>query len=125
MDHQTFVLLGAMPIPFGHRVEVYLLSREGGFLQPGRQSRPSEPLVRDLETGVYYGRTWHFRARPTPGALNTVQRAHASEPAESVAIEQKLEGRVVECRVLSDGVADKQAATTTLVVAITPAVALR
>jgi hypothetical protein len=125
MSHRTFVLLGAMPIPVGHRVEVYLLSQEGGFLRPGRQPRPDEPLVRDLETGVDYGRTWHFRAVPTSGVLSSVRCAYGAEPAEGVAIEEKLEGCVVACRVLIDGIADKQAATTTLVVAISPPVALR
>lgn len=118
MAHRTFVLLGAMPIPVGHRVEVYILTRDTGVFSTHVEAVPDEPLVRDVDTGIYYGRTWQFRVADGSTALSSITKARTSEPAEHVTVAEKLEGRIAECRVLSDGLHDKQAAATTLVVEV-------
>lgn len=114
MTTRSFVMLGAMPIPVGHRVEVYILTRDVGVFGTDIQVQGDEPLVRDLDTGIYYGRTWQLKtAVPTPA---TFRAPRVGQPADGVGIVEKLEGRITECLVLSDGLHDKQAAVTTLVV---------
>lgn len=122
MSQRVFVLLGAMPIPVGHRVEVYILSRDVGVFGTDIQPQPDEPLVRDLETGVYYGRTWQMKPL-THGALS-ITAPRSSEPADGVAVVETMQGRVAACLVLSDGVHDKQAAQTTLAIELAGSVAV-
>lgn len=60
---QVLQLLGACPIPVGHRVEVqFFYAPRGGGLFGGGAPVPDleNPLVTDLETGVRYGMFPHF-----------------------------------------------------------------
>jgi hypothetical protein len=119
MAHRTFVLLGAMPIPVGHRVEVYILTKDTGVFSTNIEPVPDEPLVRDVDTGIYYGRTWQFRVAEGNATMGSITLPRTHQPGEHVSVAEKLEGRVAECRVLSEGIHDKQCAATTVVVDVT------
>jgi hypothetical protein len=109
---RVLTMLGAIAIPIGHPVECFVLSRDLGVFQKDVQPVPSEPLVRDLQTGVYYGRHWHFS--PGPGAATGTPRT--SDPAEGVGVVERFTGRVKACLVSTDGVTQHQHAETTLVI---------
>ena len=116
MARHTFVLLGSMPIPVGHRVQVHILSRDMGVFSKDIQAQLKEPLVRDLDTGIYYGRLWH--CRPTVPSAIGFDEPRSPQPADGVAIAETFDGRIVECVVLSENFLDKQGTQTTLVVDI-------
>lgn len=115
MSTRTVTVFGAVAIPTGHRVEVYVLTRDLGILSRDIRPDPDEPLVRDLDTGVYYGRHWQFaevEASPTRRALS----ARRPEPPPGVAVAERFTGRVTTCVVWSDGMTQHQHTVTTLTV---------
>lgn len=115
MATQMLNMLGAMPIPIGHRVEIYTLSRDVGVFTTDVQPAPDEQLVQDLETGVFYGRTWHFQKAPYDGLLE-YRAPRTDQPPAHVAVLDKVRGRILECRVLTEGQHRDQSTFTTFVV---------
>lgn len=109
---RTITMLGAIAIPVGHPVECFILSRDRGIFSKDIGPVPSEPLVRDLQTGIYYGRHWHF----SPGAGTAVGTPRTSDPAKDVGIAERFTGRVKMCLVMTDGITQHQHAETTLVI---------
>lgn len=91
-----------------------MLSRDVGVFGKDIQTQLKEPLVQDLDTGIYYGRLWHCRMA-VPGTVQ-FDDARVPQPADGVAIVESYDGRVVQCLVLSDGFLDKQGTQTSLVV---------
>lgn len=114
---RTFTMLGAMPIPVGHRVECFILCRDAGIFTKDIQPVLDEPLVRDLETGIYYGRLWQF----APGIIASTGTPRTSDPAPDVTVAARFTGRVKACLVLTAGVTQHQHAETTLVIDVGPA----
>ena len=106
----TVVLLGAMPIPVGHQVEVFILSKDVAVIGTDIQPVPDEPMVHDLDTGVWYGRMWHVA--PGPGAGIGQPRLPSLAPGVQVA--QQFRAVVRQCVVVSEGYAREQAVNTTL-----------
>lgn len=113
MSQRAFALLGGIAIPVGHRVEVLVLTRDVGVFSKDIRPDPAEPLVRDLDTGVYYGRHWQFRmAEPSMRTLTV----RLPQPPDDVVVAERVVGRVVTCIVWTDGQTEKFHAATTLVV---------
>ena len=113
---RTFTMLGAMPIPVGHPVECFILARDNGIFKKDIAAVPDEPLVRDLETGIYYGRLWQF----APGISAPTGTPRTTDPAPDVAVVERFTGRVKACLVLTAGATQHQHAETTLVIDIGP-----
>lgn len=107
---RTVVLLGAMPIPVGHRVDVHVLARDVGVFGTDIQPVPDEPLVRDLDTGIWYGRAWHV----APGAGASIREARSPSPAAGVHVVEQYRAVVRACVVVSEGISREQAVATTL-----------
>lgn len=59
-DRVTIECVGTYPIPVGHRVEVRMFEVPTGLTGRRLESRPQEPWVVDLETGIVYGHGWQF-----------------------------------------------------------------
>jgi hypothetical protein len=96
---RTFVILGVVAVPVGHRVEVTVFTRDVGVVRVDLVPQPQEPLVRDLDTGVAYGRIFHFSHQEgvQPDVTLPLEARTDLEVAERVV------GRVVACRVISGG----------------------
>lgn len=116
MASRSFVLLGVGPIPVGHRVEVYILSRDVGVFGADVQPQPEEPLLRDVETGIHYGRTWHLERQDGEWPADGLTKPRTAKLA--VPLAERIEGRVTACFVVSEGVHNHQASATTVVVEI-------
>ncbi|UJR79702.1 hypothetical protein [Sandaracinus amylolyticus] len=108
---RTFVLGGVIALPVGRRVEVTIFAREEGVFSVAKVPQSDEPLVRDLDTGVVYGRSWHFQDEQATrwNALISMSVRDDLEVAERVV------GRVIACRVLSEGYSDPWQQTTIVV----------
>lgn len=59
-DRVTLECVGTYPIPVGHRVEVRMFEVATGLLGRGRESRPEQPWIVDLDTGIVYGHGWQY-----------------------------------------------------------------
>lgn len=59
-DRVTLECVGTYPIPVGHRVEVRMFEVATGLLGRGRESRPQQPWIVDLNTGIVYGHGWQY-----------------------------------------------------------------
>lgn len=99
---------GAVVIPVGHLVEVWLLRVAGGLLSSDTEG----PMVRHVETGIIYGPSWAYRKE---GSV-----VHASAPPqlelhESVTITSRWAGRVLHCRIATTQ-SDNLDQVTTLIV---------
>lgn len=100
-------MFGASPIPVGHRVEVFVLCRDVGVFGRDFKPQPTEPLVHDLSTGVWYGRTWHFD--PNDAGL---LEPRSPGPAPGTPVVERFSGVVAECVVVNQGQSPVDAATT-------------
>jgi hypothetical protein len=109
---RAFVMRGTIAIPIGHAVECFILSRDIGTFSKDIKAYPDEPLLRDLQTGIYYGRPWHL----APGELKPQSIPRTTDPAEGVAVVERFAGRVKVCIVTTDG----DHAQTTLVIDMGP-----
>lgn len=72
-DRVTIECVGSYPIPVGHRVEVRMFAVPTGLRGRGRESRPQEPWIVDLDTGVVYGHGWQFRTMTSLTAWQPVE----------------------------------------------------
>jgi hypothetical protein len=54
-------MMGVVPIPVGHRVEVRVVCRDVAVFGTKLEPQPLAPLVVDLDTGIVYGESWHFQ----------------------------------------------------------------
>lgn len=116
MSERTFVMLGVVAIPVGNQVECFVLTRDNGVFTKDIAPVPNEPLVRDLQTGIYYGRLWHL----APGTAPRMQTPHTADPAPGVGVAERFTGRVKACFVLSEGATQHQHTETTLVIETGP-----
>lgn len=106
---RTFVVYGQCPVPVGHRVEVTIFSRDEGLLRKQLTPQLHVPLVRDLDTGVAYGRAWHF-ARTWDGTDGL-----PLEPRDDLVVHERIVGRVLACRVLFPEMSEHREETTLVV----------
>ncbi|MFO0682586.1 MAG: hypothetical protein U0234_11070 [Sandaracinus sp.] len=118
MSTRSIGLFGCVAIPVGHRVEVYVLTRDQGIFSTDVRPDPREPLVRDLDTGVYYGRGWHFG---TVGDGVGTLAPRVPHPPKGVTVAERFSGRVTNCIVWTDGQTEKYHAATTLEIELDPA----
>lgn len=98
-DTVTVDICGFVPISVGDRVEVriYLKPTLSGKLKPSVR----EPLVIDLDTGVVYGRPWHFRDPGQEGMFRPL--AFQTDPRAELVIHEQFIGRVMACRIVDAG----------------------
>ena len=86
-------------VPLGHDVEVRFFRRpkrsawDGSVKKLAGEPTDDEAVVRDRDTGVLYGRDWHFQ-------LGLDSRREEDACPELVEIET-LEGRVTSCQVVT------------------------
>jgi len=109
-ETSTVVLYGVVPIPLGHEIEVFYLSRDVGLFGKDIQVQLEEPMIHDLTTGIWYGRIWHF----APGNDAKVLTARSADPAPGVQVASSFRGVVRGCVVVTDGHMREQCAGTTL-----------
>lgn len=115
MSERTVTMLGAVPIPVGHQVECVLFARDVGVFSKDLQIQANEPLIQDLDTGVYYGREWHFARSGSGADYHQPRLPHA--PAEAI-VAERFVGRVTRCIVWCHGITQHQHAGTTLVLEV-------
>jgi hypothetical protein len=60
MTDRVFGIQGAVPIPVGNTVEVLVFGLRTKVFGAALTPMEHDPLVRDVVTGVEYGRQWHF-----------------------------------------------------------------
>lgn len=99
---------GAVPIPVGHLVEVWLLRASGGFLNSDAEG----PMVRHVETGIVYGPSWAYRKEG--GAIQHTAPSQL-DLHESVTITARWAGRILHCRIAATQ-SDNLDQVTTLIV---------
>jgi hypothetical protein len=91
-----------LPLPIGRRVAVRWYRRTSKGLIYGQdvETRPNEPLIEDLETGVVYAFDWLFDA--TSGADSNRDPLTFSDGfASGVEEERAVVGRITACRVFT------------------------
>lgn len=93
---RTFTIAGTVPIPVGHRVEVVVFERDVGTFVAEWQPAPQQPLVRDLDTGIVFGRPFHFTSDTMFGESDVAPL----EPLATLRTFDRVVGRVLVCRVL-------------------------
>lgn len=101
------VLFGSNPIPVGHR---FHLAKDVGVFGKDVQVQEREPLVHDLTTGLWFGRTWHF----APGGEAGLLTPRSPEPAPGTSIASRFIDVVRACVVASHGQTSQQCVATTL-----------
>lgn len=106
MATRTFRVIGSIPIPVGHEVEVrwYDVETISTGLLGGekREVNPIEiPVIRDVETGIRYGFYAHFVERGSyrGGQINVESHVLRSDLNEREAIR----GNVTACSIVSVG----------------------
>lgn len=86
-------------IPVGHRVELTWFVRLGGMRGNKPSSRPFEPYLHDLDSGVAYGTEWQL------GTFRAFRSDHVHpyelEPLPQLEVERTLRGRVTACTVVT------------------------
>jgi len=101
-------VLGAIPIPVGHRVSVrwYHKKNKGLFGGEHDESHPTEPIIDDLDTGIVYAFDWLYDA--TAGAVpagwipSHALPLHYSEGLSKGIEEQRVVvGRITACRIFT------------------------
>jgi len=109
-----FSTAGIVAIPTGHRVEVTVFALKGFWGAP--KPRPYDPLIKNLETGVVYGRTWHFTDE-NPSADQV-----PFEVRRDLVVAELVVGRVRACRIFRGKLPDMGTANwiTNLVVSFDP-----
>jgi hypothetical protein len=98
---EKFVVIFQAPVPVGHRVELawYDIVDAGFFGGTNRQTRPHEPVVTDLDTGVVY---LSDRLLDTGGAKAPHTPLQVSGDLSTIAKPVKrLRGIVRACRVVT------------------------
>jgi hypothetical protein len=101
-------VLGAVAIPVGHRVSVrwYHKKSKGLFGGDHDESRPSQPILEDLETGIVYAFDWLYdgTAAAVPSGANPADAwpTHFSDGLRLGVEEQRVVvGRVSACRIVT------------------------
>ena len=98
---EKFVVIFQAPVPVGHRVELvwYDLHDAGFFGGTNRKTRPHEPVVTDLDTGIVYlsDRLLFSLGSKSPDTPLEVSEG-LSESAKPV---KHLRGIVRACRVVT------------------------
>lgn len=90
------------PVPVGHRVEVRWTEEVRRGLVPGQDrtdSRPAQPVITDLDTGVVYLSDWTVGAGRRRGPDLPHDVGTALLPDHRVAA--TVTGRVTACRVVT------------------------
>ncbi|MDC0668051.1 hypothetical protein [Nannocystis radixulma] len=98
---QKFVVIFQAPVPVGHRVELtwYDLVDAGFFGGTNRKTRPHEPVVTDLDTGIVY---LSDRVLDTPGMKSPDTPYGVSDAISKIATQVKsVRGIVRACRVVT------------------------
>ena len=95
------VVMQAVPIPVGHRVEVVWHEevRPGLAGQTRVDWRPHQPVIRDLDTGVEYATDWGFGhgGRSGPDLPGEVEE----ELLADFRVRERRTGIVRRCRVVT------------------------
>lgn len=97
---EKFVVIFQAPIPLGHRVElVWYDVVESGLFSDSRKTRPHEPVVTDLDTGIVY---LSDRVLDAPGIKSPDKPLAVSEGiVEGAQAVRRLRGIVRACRVIT------------------------
>lgn len=113
----TYPLLFPCPIPVGHRVRITWFESAKAGLFGGRDGRPLEPIVEDLDTRVVYTPAWIFQDDSiyTPQTRPTV----SDTPRPDLRQSDTQEGVVAACRIVP--VSTKQFTATYLTLDEAPA----
>ena len=99
---EQVVVVFAAPVPVGHRVQVTWYEKVEAGLVPSQvrtDSRPAQPVIRDLDTGISYETDWAIghggKGRPdTPHDV-------ADAPLADFRVERRISGVVRRCRVVT------------------------
>jgi len=103
------VFPGTLPIPVGHRVQVFYLMRDVGLFGSKIEIQDKEPLVHDLTTDIWFGSFWQL----APGDAGHLSAREANPPA-GVTIGRSLQGTVRVCVVATFGMLETPRTATTL-----------
>lgn len=116
--HRTFHVRGVLAIPAGHRVEISIFALNVGAFRAKLEPQLHDPLIRDLSTGVVYGRTWHYAQQDTTDVALLPMAVRGD-----LAVVERVVGEVLGARVVSGLLgedAGRQGWVTTLIVAVEP-----
>lgn len=101
----TVPLAYPAPIPVGHRVELTWFVKLGGGLRANKPtSRPFEPHLRDLDSGIAYGTEWQFGE--FVGFRSDRVHPYEPEPLARLEVERTLRGRIAACTVVNVSLAE-------------------
>jgi hypothetical protein len=91
-------------VPVGHHVELTWRFKPGGLRGNKPTSRPYEPFLIDLDSGVQYAPYWQVGTHDTfrSHAVND----YASEPRLELDVERVVRGRVRSCTVVHIGLSE-------------------
>ncbi len=90
-------LLGVLPIPVGHEVEVRVFLLDTALFGKKLEPQLQDPLIVDLDTGIVYGEAWHFGK--VSGIVNDVQQNLPLEPRADLQVYERWRGRVTATRI--------------------------
>lgn len=115
MNQRTIVIQGQLPVPVGHAVDVTWFMLRTGVFSGAMTREEYKPLVCDLNTGVVYGRQFHFTADEDMRAdlVPTL-------PRNDLQVAERIIARVLATRIFWGRLPDQGSGdwVTTLVVAV-------
>lgn len=100
---RTVQVLGHVPIPVGHRAEVqHFASTEAGAPTPDQELLLQAPIITDLTTGVVYACMVHYDRRGHLRQWLSTPFPERLEPHPTVVFGERIVGKVLSCRIISD-----------------------
>lgn len=114
MSEQEFhtipiVLPGTLPIPVGHRIQVFYMMRDVGLFSSKVELQEQEPLVHDLTTDIWFGSYWQL----APGGDGFLTPRTGRAPSSTVE-GRSFRGTVRACAVATFGTPETPRTATTL-----------
>jgi len=88
------VFPGTLPIPVGHRIQVFYLMRDVGLFGAKIELQEHAPLVHDLTTDIWFGDHWQLAPGDRDGGLFTPR---SSELPRGVTVGRSFRGTVQAC----------------------------
>lgn len=102
---RQFILDYVAPIPVGHRVELEVLATvEQGLFKATKERHPHHPWIKDLDTGIEYTACWHHEE--LRGIRFKAGNVYPEERQPYVEVAERISGRVVACRLVTERIGD-------------------
>lgn len=94
-------VVASVPVPVGHRITVrwYRLKSRGLFGGESEESRPAQPEVEDLDTGIVYTSDWVLETSGVKGHREPLRVSEGLKPG--IEEERSVTGRVTACRIVT------------------------